>query len=154
MAIASVAVVPETVPVPSVVVPSLKVTVPVGVIAPAMVEVSVVLPPCTVGFTLEATATVFTLRLTVCDMAAEVLAALLVSPPYTAVIECAPTIRFVTASVALAVTTVPVPRIVAPSMNVIVPVGALPPEIVAVKVVLPLYWVGLTLEVTATVVTF
>ena len=75
------AIVPETVPVPSVVAPSLKVTVPVGETPPEMLAVSVMVAP-KAGFVEEdKTAVVVTAWPTVTVAAVEVLPALSVSPP-------------------------------------------------------------------------
>ena len=60
----------------------------------------------------------------------------LLLPPYTAVIECAPAVRAGVANVATPeLLSVPVPRVVAPSLKVTLPVGVPPgPVTVAVKV--------------------
>ncbi len=51
---------------------------------------------------------------------------LFVSPPYTAVIECVATVNVVVANVATPEPfNVPVPIVVAPSLNVTVPVGVI-----------------------------
>jgi hypothetical protein len=64
------------------------------------------------------------LGLTVWFNAAEVLVMKLVSPPYTAVIECEPTFRDEVANVATPDPfSVPVPRVVVLSLKVTVPVG-------------------------------
>ena len=64
----------------------------------------------------------------------------LVSPPYTAVIECVATASALVVNVAAPPDSVPVPSSVAPSWNVTVPVGVPPPAgeeaTVAVKVTL------------------
>jgi hypothetical protein len=77
---------------------------------------------------------------TVTVTAADVLAALLLSPPYTAVTECCPSASVAAAYVARpAPFSVPVPSVVDPSTNVTVPVGVVPPiggVTVAVKVTL------------------
>ena len=65
---------------------------------------------------------VFTVSLT----AVEVLVLLLVSPPYTAVILCAPVVAKLVLKVATPAVTVPVPMVVVPSLNVTVPVGVVP----------------------------
>jgi len=67
--------------------------------------------------------------------AVEVLPALLASPPYTAVIECGPRVRFEVVNVAtLEVFSVAVPIAVAPSWKVTVPVGSVVPVVVTVAV--------------------
>ena len=65
--------------VPKVVVPSLKVTVPLGE-TPLTVELNTVVPPNTVGLTLLAIDVTVAALVTVCARADDVLAALLVSP--------------------------------------------------------------------------
>ena len=87
--------VPEMVPVPIVFVPSLNVTVPEGEEPFASVAVKVTEAP-SAGEALEAETTRVGAdwpTVTVTAMAADVAAALLVSPPYSAVIECEPTFR-------------------------------------------------------------
>jgi hypothetical protein len=71
---------------------------------------------------------------TFCDSAADVLVVKLELPPYTAVIECVPSASVETANVAFPLVSVPVPRVVLPSLNVTVPVGVPVPGAVAVKV--------------------
>ena len=79
-AVIKVAVVPETMPVPSMVAPSLKVMVPVGEAPPEMVAVRVMLVPKT-GFAEEdETVVVVVVWTTVTVAAGEVLPALFVSP--------------------------------------------------------------------------
>src|SRR6266516_4415702 len=89
--VVNVAVPPDRVPVPSVVAPSRKVTVPLGLPAPgatgATVAVKVTLCPKTDGLADEATVVVVLALLTVCVKTALVLVLKLVSPPYDAVIE-------------------------------------------------------------------
>ena len=77
--------------------------------------------------------------MTVCRKPAEVLVAKLVSPPYTALMVRLPATTAGVASVAVPEPlTVPVPSVVAPSLNVTVPVGVPAPGAVtttdAVKV--------------------
>ena len=85
--------VPEMVPVPSVVVPSLKVTVPEGDEPFESVAVKVTKSP-SAGEALEAETTrVGEAWPTVTVMAADVAVALLVSPLYSAVMECDPAVR-------------------------------------------------------------
>src|SRR6266581_2818965 len=78
----------SSVPVPSVVVPSLKVTVPVGVprLWSETVAVKVTDWPNTEGFVEEVNVVVVLSLLTVCVSVGEVLPLTLASPPYTAVI--------------------------------------------------------------------
>ena len=131
---------PFSVPVPSVVAPSLNVTFPVGVPAPgataATVAVKVTDCPNTDGLAEEVTVVVVLAWFTVCDTVLDVLVPKLVSPPYTAVIECEATESAAVANVATPDPfSVPVPRVVAPSLNVAVPVGVPPvPVTVAVNV--------------------
>ena len=82
---------PLSAPVPKVVAPSLKVTVPVGVPLPgaAGATVAVKVTPCpnTDGFADEITTVVVLAMLTVCVSVLDVLAAKLLLPPYVTVIE-------------------------------------------------------------------
>jgi hypothetical protein len=89
---------------------------------------------------------------TVCvtGLAVLLLVVLLVSPLYAALRVCEPTESVVTASVATPALIVPEPRVVPLSVKVTVPVG-LEPVTIALKVVEPPKWVGLTLEVIAVV---
>ena len=77
--------VPSSVPVPTVVAPSLNVTVPVGIPAPGDVAVTVAVRvtdwPKTVGFAEEVTVVEVLVLFTVCVRAAEVLVLKLPSPP-------------------------------------------------------------------------
>ena len=61
-----------------------------------------------------------------------------VLPPYTAVIECVPLFRFVTVKVARPAFSDALPKVLDPSLNVIVPPGVAVPgafaAVVAVKV--------------------
>lgn len=136
----------ERVPVPSVEAPSVKVTVPVGIAVPeagVTVALKVILVPVCADVAEAVNAVVVAVRtgaaVTVTVTAVDVLPLKLASPPYTAVMECAPALSAAVEYVATPVEeTVPVPRVVAPSMNVTVPVGVpvLPeaPVTVAVKV--------------------
>src|SRR5205085_1573882 len=76
--------------------PSLKFTVPVGVPAPGAVAVTVAvkvtLCPNTDGFTDDVRLVVVLAWLTTCDTAELVLVAKFVSPAYTAVMLCVPTL--------------------------------------------------------------
>jgi hypothetical protein len=83
-----------------------------------------------------------------------VLAELFASPPYTAVIECAPTARELVVNVAKPEPfNGPVPRVVAPSLNVTVPVGVPEPAVTAaVKVTGEPNVAGFALEVKVVVV--
>jgi hypothetical protein len=125
-AVVSVAVPPVIVPVPSMAPPSWNVTVPVGVpVADDFtVAVSVTAVPKMDGLFEEATIVELAALFTVCVRIADVLAAKFVSPPYTAVIECAPPASPSGVSVAVAPLNVPVPKVAPPSWNVTVPVGA------------------------------
>ena len=119
---------PFKAPVPIEAPPSRNVTVPVVVPAPGAaaetVAVNVTDCPNTMGFADEVTAVVVLSLLTVCVRGADVLPAKLASPPYTAVIEWVPTVSAVVANVAIAEPfSVPVPSVLAPSLNVTVPVG-------------------------------
>src|SRR6476619_3775250 len=88
---------PLSVPVPSVVAPSLNVTVPVGVPEPGPVAVTVAVnvtdPPKFDGFVPDTTAVVVADCCPTCDVVDDVLVTKFVSPPYTAVIECVATDR-------------------------------------------------------------
>jgi hypothetical protein len=95
---------------------------------------------------------------TVCDTAADCgLALKLLSPPYVAVIECDPTLKEDVANVACPdPSSVPVPRVVAPSLNVTIPVGVpLPGEFTVTVAVNVTNWLnaeGFAPELTAVVV--
>ena len=131
-----------SVPLPSVVVPSKKVTVPVGV--PGTLDVIVAVkvteaPLETEAAELTSTAIVAlsAADVTVSVIAAEVLLAKVALPEYLTVMECAPTVSVDVVKVATApLFSVPLPSVVVPSKKVTVPVGV--PEaldvIVAVKV--------------------
>jgi len=116
---------PFSVFVPSAVVPSLNVTVPVGVpeTRPFTTAVNVTDPPENAGFVLDVSAVVV-FCCTTCVNTAEVLGRLFASPPYAAVIMCEPTAKVAVENVATPEPlSVPVPSVVPPSLNVTVPVG-------------------------------
>src|SRR4051812_4308401 len=71
--------------------------------------------------------------LTVCDSAGDVLVMNVVSPPYTAVIECGPRLNDDVTSVATPPLRAPVASVVPPSWKSTVPAGA-PPDAVTVAV--------------------
>ena len=129
---------PFSVPLPSVVVPSRKVTVPVG--APEVLDVIVAVK--VTGELLDAeaaeliNAVVVALAaagVMVSITAAEVLPAKFALALYLAVIECVPTVSVDVAKVATPPPfSVPVPSVVAPSRKVTVPVGV--PEVLDVIV--------------------
>ena len=76
-------------------------------------------------------------ELTLSVTTVDVLVALLVSPPYTAVRLWAPVVAKLVAKVATPLVTVPVPNVVVPSLKVTVPVAMLVlPVTVAVRVTL------------------
>lgn len=83
---------------------SLNVTVPVGVPAPGDVTVTVAVIvtdcPTTDGFGETETVLEVLAGFTVCERAPEVLVVKLLSPPYTAVMECDPTDNVLVAKVA------------------------------------------------------
>jgi hypothetical protein len=105
--------------------PSWNVIVPVGVPVPddVVFAVNVTAVPRTDGLFDEATVVVLATKftVTVCVRAVEVLPVKLVSPPYTAVIECVPPDSADVVSVAVPPLSVPVPSVVPPSWNVTVP---------------------------------
>ena len=121
-------------PMPSVVVPSRNVTIPVGTVVPeAGVTVAVKVTNCPTpdGLADDATAVVVdtSAAFTTCD-SDDVLGAKLPSPPYDAVIECVPWVSAAVANVAVPVlSSAPVPSVVAPSKNVTVPVGVPVPDV-------------------------
>jgi hypothetical protein len=136
-------------PVPSAVVPSLKVTVPVAA-AGEIVAVNVTEEPYVDGFVEDVSVTVVFTLLTVCVSTEEVLVLSFASPPYAAVIEFEPTAKVEMLNVAFPLLTFPVPNVVLPFLNVTVPV-AVETERVAVNVTeLPLVD-GLAEEVSVTV---
>jgi hypothetical protein len=118
-------------PVPSVVTPSLNVTVPVGVPAPGLETITVAVKVSGWPNTGEATEAIVDVVVASCPIvsssAEAVLAESSISPLYTAVIECVATASDVVVNVAVVtpsvVLSVPVPRVVEPSSNVTVPVG-------------------------------
>jgi len=123
---------PFKLPVPSVTASSRNVTVPVGVPVVVGVTVAVKVTDCpnTDGFVAEESAVSVAPGLTVCVRAADVLPAKLASPPYTAVMGWVPTVSVVVVKVATAAPfSVPVPRVVPPSLNVTVPVGVPAPAV-------------------------
>src|SRR5689334_15022701 len=118
--------------------PSLKVTVPVGVPLPGATALTVAVIvtdwPNTDGFTEDASAVVLPALLTFCVKAEEVLVAKLVSPPYTAVIECDVIDNAAVVKVAWPELRLPVPNVFVPSLNVTVPVGVPAPGATALTV--------------------
>jgi len=133
---------PLSVPVPRAIVPSRKVTVPVGVpdVLDLIVAVNVTGAPLDVEAAELTNAVVVALAaagVMVSIAAAEVLPAKLAVPLYLAVIECVPTVSVDVVKVATPLPlSVPVPSKVVPSRNVTVPVGVppLPSLTVAVHV--------------------
>jgi hypothetical protein len=109
----------------------MNVTVPVGTPLPGFcvtVAVNVTLVPTFTFAALATSAVEVCAIVTVSVTAFEVLAALLLSPAYTAVIECCPTASVDVVNAATPVPfSVPVPSVVDPSMNVTFPVGVVPP---------------------------
>jgi hypothetical protein len=118
--------------------PSLNVTVPVGVPDPPpaalTVAVNVTVWPDTDGLADDPTTVELLLLFTVCVTALDVLVVKLLSPPYTAVIECAATLSELVLNVAWPELRVPVPMVVAPSLKVTVPLGVPAPAPVGVTV--------------------
>ena len=141
-----------SVAVPSEVVPSRKVTVPVAVEG-VTVAVSVTVAPVAtdVGEAVSAVVVAVSVEVTVMLTAGEVLVAKVVDPPYTAVIECVPAVENEVARVALPELSVPVPIEVVPSMKVTVPV-AVEGETVAVSVTVAPVAMDVAEEVSAVVV--
>lgn len=145
--------------VPSVVAPSMKVKYPVGVPAPVAtdtVAVKVVGAPYVVVGTLDTNTEVVAPCCTTCDTVFEAEVLKWISPLYVACKEFTPTPKDEIESTATPLTTLLVPIIVGPSLNVTVPVGDPAPgevtDIVAVnRVVLPTI-VGFTDDVNATLV--
>jgi hypothetical protein len=110
------------------VVPSSKVTVPVGVPEPEelTVAVKVTVRPTLAGLgepEMEVEVVPPVLPVTVCESAADVLPLKLESPPYTAVIEFEPVDSEEVARVARPLLSDPFPSVLAPSLKVTVPVG-------------------------------
>src|SRR5216117_2583887 len=129
---------PFRVPVPRVLVPSLKVTCPVGVPEPGLLAVTVAVKvtdcPNTDGLA-EELADVVVPYFTVCVSLEEVLPLKFASPPYDALIECEPTASVLVTNVAWPEPfRVPVPRVLEPSLKVTVPVGVPAPGLLAVTV--------------------
>ena len=110
------------VPVPSVVFPSANVTVPVAVVG-VTVAVNVTDEPYADGFADETSVTVVLALFTIWVSTEDVLPLYLELPPYEAVIECEPCASFELLKVACPLLSVPVPRVVPPSLNVTVPVA-------------------------------
>jgi hypothetical protein len=114
---------------PIVVVPSLNVTVPAGLL-PVTVAVKLTAPPAAEGFALEARLVEVAAAFTICDNAGEALAVFLASPEYEATIEWAPVTRAELLQAALPwlpeTVTVAVPSTVDPSLNVMEPLGEPP----------------------------
>jgi len=122
----NVALLPLTVPVPSVVDPSLNVTVPLDdpPKAGVMAAVKVTACPCVEGFSEEASFVVVLAFLTVSVSAGEVLVRRLVLPEYTAVMEWLPTVNVLTLRVATPLLfNVADPNPVVPFLKVTLPVG-------------------------------
>src|SRR3989475_484285 len=115
-----------SVTVPSTVAPSLNVTVPVGTPAPDVtVALSVTAWPLVEGLGLEVRLVEVAAGFTVWVTVGEVLAANVALPLYVAESGWLPTMRVDVTSEALPLTSVTVARMVAPSLNVTVPVGAI-----------------------------
>lgn len=122
---------------PNAFVPSIKMTVPLGIRPlPVTFAVNVTNWPTCDGLSLDVTLVLLTGKLTFCVKTEEALPVKLPSPLYTAVIGCAPTLRAPAVKAALPPLTGPVPNTFCPSLKPTVPVGmpALPEEIRAVKV--------------------
>jgi len=109
-------------PVPRVVLPSVNVTVPVAV-AGVIVAVNFTDEPYAEGFADEASVMVGLALFTIWVSTEDVLPLYFVLPPYEAVIECEPAASFGLLKVACPLLSVPVPRVVPPSLNVTVPVA-------------------------------
>ena len=120
--VAKLALPPLNVAVPSNVVPSKNFTVPVAVDG-LTVAVKVTLCLRFDGLLFEVSAVVVLALFTVCESVGDVLPENEASPPYTAVIECEPAARDEVEKLAVPPATVDVPRVVAPSLNVTVPVA-------------------------------
>jgi hypothetical protein len=107
------------------------VTIPVGVrvAEDVTVAVKVTAAPAVDGLFDETAVVELAALFTVCESAAEVLPAKFVSPPYTAVIACAPPTRANVVNAPTPPLSVPVPRAVEPSLNVTVPVGVPEPAV-------------------------
>ena len=139
--------------VPSVVAPSLKTTLPLGV-DPLTVAVNTVAKLNVVGLVPEVRAVLELTWLTTCETLDELLALLLVSPAYTAVIVLwVPTLRLDTGKlaadvVALELMSATVPMVTPASLKTILPLGE-EPVTVAVSVVAPPNTVGLVPDTSA-----
>ena len=107
---------------PIVVLPFVKVTVPVAV-AGVTVAVNFTDEPYADGFADEASAMVGLALFTIWVSTEDVLPLYFVLPPYEAVIECELTASFELLKVACPLLSVPVPSVVPPSLNVTVPVA-------------------------------
>jgi hypothetical protein len=119
--------------------PSLKMTEPVGVPVPGELALTVAVNvtdwPETDGFVPETTEVELFALLTACEYAGEfVLPAKLLSPTYSAVIECVATLNELVARVATLPLKVPDPKVVAPSLNVTDPVAVPLPGAVTLNV--------------------
>src|SRR5579872_153561 len=146
---------------PSDLVPSLKVTLPVGTAVPGALATTVAVKvtdwPWVDGLSDEVTELVVPSLFTVWVRTEEVLPVKLVLPPSTAVMECDPTVRVEVVKVALPLPSrVPVPKVELPFLKVTVPLGTPLPGAVAVtgavKVTGWLKTDGLADELTAVVV--
>jgi hypothetical protein len=123
-------------PVPSVVVPSRKVTVPVGMpeVLDVIVAVNVTEAPLDTEAAELTNAVVVTAGVMVSVTAAEVLPVKFALPLYLPVMECAPAASIDVVKVAIPVLfSVPTPSVVVPSRNATVPVGV-PPLLATVAV--------------------
>jgi len=107
---------------PIVVLPFVKVTVPVAV-AGVTVAVNFTDEPYADGFADEASVMVGLALFTIWVSTEDVLPLYFVLPPYEAVIECELTASFELLKVACPLLSVPVPSVVPPSLNVTVPVA-------------------------------
>jgi hypothetical protein len=149
---------PTNVAAPSALVPDLNVTDPVG--TPEVVAVTVALNvtdcPAVDGFCDELSNVLVPVLFTTCDTAAEVLAAWPVSPLYTTVMLCVPTVSADVASDAAPPAKFCVPNVAVPFLNVTVPVGV-PPELdvtVALNVTLCPKLEGFALDATVVAVVY
>jgi hypothetical protein len=129
----------ESPTVPSVVDPSLNVTLPPGVPVTASfvedtVAVNVTLAENVDGLSDEESETVTPSWFTTCERGDDVLPEKFVLPPYTAVIMCGPIPSALVVYVAVVPLMVPVPRAVAPSLKVTVPLGVPAPGVVTERV--------------------
>src|SRR5213080_4273274 len=118
--------------------PSMKVTLPAGVPAPGLlaVTVAVKVTDClNIDGLAEELADVVVPYFTVCVSLEEVLPLKLASPPYDALIEWEPTASVLVTNVAWPeLFSVPVPRVLEPSLKVTVPVGVPAPGLFAATV--------------------